>query len=457
MAEVTQTKVLSRRHFLVQSALVTGTALGASAWLAACGSDSSSGSSGPVTITVMDDDSGTNDGGFNKHWRDVFHQQNSNITIRQLNFDQQRLSAMQAAGTPPDIVKTPGGPEIISLVLRGRALDLTSYFAKSQLLKPDDLESVCDLYRWDGHTQGQGERYGMPHDWSQDGMYWIDTAVFDAAKVPYPSQTEPLSYTDLLNIGKELTVRQGSKIKVFGMGTNWDYPQQLMMMLDQAGQSIYKGGDLSVMDFTQPEVHKIFQWYVDWAQAHIGDSPLDPLANDWSGSLFPAKRYGMAAAGYWFGGVLAGTPARERAMLIPAPQWSTVKRISPCYGGTGWYISKGSKNPDQAWKFFEFYMGGPPAQVRVKQGWGLSPLKHLNNSLPDSTPAEKESFTVQKAELAYFSPLQFTPYAAPGAISSFVDTAIIPVMQGKAKLDDALVTLNTNVNNLLQQQKNLFS
>lgn len=449
--------MLNRRHFIATSLLATGSVLGMGATFSACGGTEAGGtSSGPITVTIMEGNT-TVDTGLSPHWINTFNKENTSIIVKRIDYDKNRLSAMLAAGTPPDMIRTPGGSEITSLAARGLALDLTPYFARSTLLKEADLLPINDLYRWDGKVQGQGARYGMPHDWSQDTMYWIDTAVFDQAKIAYPSQTTPLSYDELLDLGKRLTVREGGKIKVYGLGTNWDYEAQLLALLAQQGASLYQGGDLSKPDFTQPEVRRIFQWYVDWAQAHVGDSPLDP-GSDWSGPLFIAKRYAMVPAGMWFGGYVEGdTPAaRPRAMLIPAPQWGTAKRVSTCYGGTGFYISKASKHPDQTWKFFEWYMGGAPAEYRAKSSFGLSPLKRLFDSFPQAPAYNKQAYDVQKAELPYFQTLQFTPYVGTGAISNVLDTQITPAMRGQTSLDAALQQVNQTITALSQQGKDLI-
>ncbi|GCE29858.1 hypothetical protein KDA_53420 [Dictyobacter alpinus] len=210
---VSQPPPLSRRHFLAQSATIAGAAFGGSALLAACSNGSGPATSQPVTITVMDDRV-TDDTGLSDHWIATFQKQHPLIHIKRLDFDKNRLSSMLAAGTPPDIVKTPGGPDISNLAARGAAKDLSQYFAQSSLLKESDLQPVCDLYRWDGKQQGKGPRYGMPHDWSQDTMYWADTAVFKRAGVPVPSTDKPLTFDALLDLGKRLTVRQGSKIQI---------------------------------------------------------------------------------------------------------------------------------------------------------------------------------------------------------------------------------------------------
>ncbi|GCE22366.1 extracellular solute-binding protein [Dictyobacter kobayashii] len=443
----------TRRRFLAQSAAVVGAASGIEAILAAC-SGPAVGSSGPVTLTIMDDANDNNDTGLSKHWISVFQKQNPNIVIKRIDYDVSRLSAMLASNSAPDIVKTPGGSEITNLAARGVALDLTNYFKQSTLLKEDDLQPVCDLYRWDGQKQGQGPRYGMPHDWSQDSMYWINQATFDAAKVPYPSQEQPLSFDEMLDLGKRLTVHQGSKLKTYGMSTNWDFLAQILTMADQAGASLYVNNDLSKMDFTQPEIRKIIQWFVSWAQARVGDSPLDP-STDWSGPLFISGRMGMVPWGYWFSSYLATSDpkTRKQSLLIPAPQWGTTKRVSNCYGGTGWYIPKKSKHQDEAWKFFEFYMGGDPAVARAKSGTGLSPLKHLFDQIPNATAYDKQAYNVQKAELPYLSTYQFTPYATTQAISQAIDNNIKPVMLGQTSLDSGLQQLNTTINKLLQQGK----
>ncbi|GCE31309.1 hypothetical protein KDA_67930 [Dictyobacter alpinus] len=453
MTEHIKVSSTTRRHFLAQSAGIVGAASGIEAILAACSGPATT-SSGPVTITIMDDANDNNDTGLSKRWISVFEKQHANIHIKRIDYDVSRLSAMLASNNPPDIVKTPGGSEITNLAARGVALDLTTYFKQSSILKEDDLQAVCDLYRWDGKAQGQGARYGMPHDWSQDSMYWINKATFDAAKVPYPSQDTPLTFDQLLDLGKRLTVHQGNKIKTYGMSTNWDFMAQILTMLSQAGASLYVDNDLSKMDFTQPEVKKIMQWFVDWARARVGDSPLDP-STDWSGPLFISGRMAMVPWGYWFGGYLASSDAkvRQQSLLIPSPQWAPTKRVSNCYGGTGWYITKKSKHPDEAWKFFEFYMGQDPAVARAKSGTGLSPLKHLFDQTPKTTAADQQTYKVQQAELPYLSTYQFTPYATTQALSQAIDNVIKPVMLGQSNLDNGLQQLNTAVNKLLQQGK----
>ena len=76
-------------------------------------------------------------------------------------------------------------------------------------------------FRWDGSKIGQGTYYGIVKDWSQDATLWYNSKLLDQAKVPHLSDTEPITYDDLLAVGKKLTSKQGGKTKVYGLGLEW--------------------------------------------------------------------------------------------------------------------------------------------------------------------------------------------------------------------------------------------
>lgn len=105
-----------------------------------------------------------------------------------------RLTAILASGQPPDLVRGISALDTPYFAAREVAENLDPYFAKSTVLKADDLDPVNDLWRYDGKVQGKGPRYGMAKDFSQDSMYCYNTAHFDEAGVDYPSDTEPVTY-----------------------------------------------------------------------------------------------------------------------------------------------------------------------------------------------------------------------------------------------------------------------
>src|ERR1700686_3375787 len=98
MAAIIDTSSITRRSFLLRSAATAGALTGATALLDACGS-SSTGSSGKTTLTVMYNTSETDP----KYFTDF--EKANNCTINLIQYDATKLSALLAAGTPPDFLR----------------------------------------------------------------------------------------------------------------------------------------------------------------------------------------------------------------------------------------------------------------------------------------------------------------------------------------------------------------
>src|SRR5437763_4611814 len=96
--------------------------------------------------------------------------------------------------------------------------------------------------------------------------------------IAYPSETVPMSYDDLLALGKRLTVHEGNEILVYGLDPGWNTGMLyglLVQNLAQAGTSLFSSDQMRT-DFTTPQAKELLQWYVTWAQAGIGPSPVTP-------------------------------------------------------------------------------------------------------------------------------------------------------------------------------------
>lgn len=445
---MTQSSSFNRRSFLLRSAATAGALTGASALLDACGS-SGTGSSGKTTLTVMYSTSETDPKYFSE-----FEQAN-NCTIKLLQYDATKLSAMLAAGTPPDFLRLNGATDVPNFAGRGLLTDLTSRFASSSVYKADDLYPADGCFQWNGHQSGAGPRYGILKDWSLDAEIWINTKIFEDAGVPVPDTTKPLAYDELLDLAKRLTRRDSSgKIEIYGLDTAWEFQftyNQIVHNLAQTSTSLFSA-DLTKADFTQPEVMKLLQWYVDWAQAKVGPSPLtDP--NDTAFTLFPANRLAMVQFGYWFGGATIAPDTnglQSHVQLLPTPQWGPNRKVA-LFAGTGAVIPNGSQNKDLAFKFMEYFTSGTLGTARVKSGSGLPALKSQFALLPTAQPFQSQALTVVKSELPYQTTLTYSPYVTSGAVSSALLQYLTPVIKGQGSLAQAAQQLTAAVNLLLQQ------
>ena len=356
------------------------------------------------------------------------------LKLNLINYDTTRLNAMIAAGTPPDLVRDAGTDVTPYIATRGLALDLDPYFAKSTVLQESDILPINDVWKWDGKVQGQGPRYGMAKDWSQDAMWWYNPAAWQAAGITEPDPATPVTYDQLLEWAPKLTKSSNGKTSVYGLFTTAPSHDFISAMVATAGGKILSD-DLLTADFTSPEAQQALTWLVNAAKAKVGYSAVNP-SPDWDGPEYLAGHQVSADAGYWFGGYLDTNNAKLEATtkFAAAPLLGTT-RVSPSFGAVGYWIPAKAKNPDGSFAFMEWYCGGEGARARAAAGDGLPSLKSMLPLLPQQTAFQQQTYQVQQAELPY---LKVLALASPYALGSAIDTAI-------AKVFPSAVTGSTTV------------
>jgi multiple sugar transport system substrate-binding protein len=223
------------------------------------------------------------------------------VTVR---YDITKLIGMMTNGAPPDLVRGVGATDAPYFAARDVMEDLDPYFARSTVLTSGDLDPVNDLWRYDGRTQGKGPRYGMAKDFSQDSMFWYNTALFDKAGVDHPPQTEPVTYEEWLENAKRLTRRRNGQTIVFGGSYNGVLTPNLLASLTAAAGGSLFSDDFSRVDFTTPEARKALNWYVEYGRSRVGPSIVQPDPNAWDGPTYQASRMAMSNSGYWLGGLI---------------------------------------------------------------------------------------------------------------------------------------------------------
>ncbi|WP_373228716.1 ABC transporter substrate-binding protein [Cohnella sp.] len=411
-------------------------------------------SEGPVTIRVA-----TNKGDISDDEIIEFEQNNPDINIEWEDLDQQKLAAQLATDDAPDLIRVQGAVDLTSFVVKGLALDLTPYLEKSQVLKEDDFLPPVNLYRFDGKVQGQGPIYGMPKDWSPDFTIFYNKKLFEAAGVEVPDSNTPLTWNELMELGKKLTLTENGKVKQYGFAlgskTQADL-QSIMLYLASKGVKIFSE-DMQTVDFTKPEVKEAVSMWVDAVKNNLGKNDVNQDPAPWGGDLFINNKAAMIMAGYWFSGLIRGDEKMKTHLedygMLAAPIAENGERVSPTGAATGFMISKNTKYPEQAWKVFEFVMGGTPAKNRATAGWGVPALKSLLPLMPQQTDFDKRVYNQLQEELKYSNtPLESNPFFLNG--QTILDKYVTPVYFGKANLDDALKELTKNANLIIQESMN---
>ena len=398
-----------------------------------------------ITITIM---SKTNE--FADF--DSFKRDNPDINVELMETDITRYFAMNAAGDPPDLLRVYGS-SVPLLAVRKLLLDLTPYFKTSQYLKLDDLSPVANLYKFDGKQQGKGPIFGMPKDWSPDMTIFYNKKMLDAAGIPYPSATVPMTYAQFAEMQKKLTKREGDRVLVYGgssfpIGDGWA-EQYLKFMCASNGVSIYSKDFKRINLVNNQEAKKALNFYLDLAKAHAIPNPVDP-PSDWDGALFTAGRIAVQQYGYWFGAMAESDLTRGSVGMAPAPVWGK-KRLSPCITATGYVISKKSKHPKEAWRIFEWYMGRQSALDRAGSGWGVPTLKSFFKLMPQATPYQKANYDIVQGELKYMNVLPNNPYLDRNAVDAAFARHWESILRGTETLDAALKAIEDEVNRAITE------
>jgi len=379
----------------------------------------------------------------------AFEDENPNIKVEFIEFDQTRLNTMLAAGDPPDFVR--GAPSANTFA-KGLATSLDDYVADSKVITEDELLPINNNWRWDGKKSGVGSLYGIVKDWSPDATMWQNTALYEQAGVAPLSTTEPVSWDELLDVAKEL--KAGGVKNGLGVEWAWGLASPMFTMILQQGGTIYNE-DLTVADFTSPEAERAFQWFVDYAKADVGPTSLNPLADGSDMNVFGTGEMATTMDGFWFGGGFTGDEfagLRDTISMTPAPTFGD--RVSPSFnGGIGAWIPSASKHKDAAWKFMEYFMAGQPAIDRASSGWGVPSLKFLLDYVPSDFPYQEQSLATAKGEFEFNTLLPDSPYIQAQAWIDTIDAQLQAAIKGEKTVAEATQAVEDEINKLLAQGK----
>jgi multiple sugar transport system substrate-binding protein len=394
-----------------------------------------------------------------------FEKANPNIKIEREMSEPTKLAAQIATGDAPDIIRTNGVVSLSSYVIRGLAMDLSNHIKNSTVIKEEDLLPVTNVYRFDGKTQGQGPIYGLPKDWSPDFTVWYNKKLFDAAKIQVPDASKPLTWSQLFDLAHKLTISEGGIIKQYGLSasgvtgkTEADIPY-LMQYLLSKGVKVFSS-DFGQADFARPEANESLAQWVKAVKGNYGPNQVNKDKSTWSGETFMNEKAAMLINGYWFSAILREDEKAKKHMedygMLPAPIADGGQRVSPTGTALGAIINKNTKHPEEAWKVFEWYFGGKPAEDRATSGWGVPVLKHLLPLIPQQTDFDKRVYKVLNDEMTYSGKfLEVNPFLMNS--TPIFNKYMTQVYFDKSTLDDALENLNRDMNLLIKEGMNAAS
>lgn len=381
-----------------------------------------------------------------------------NITYDCIIADYTKLMSMVAADNAPDVWSVGAFHTGIMYTARGLFLNLDEYVAKSELLKKDDFTDIEKLFMWDGQSIGKGSVYGIVKDWSLDTQLWLNKKVFADAGIPLPDTTKPITFTQLAEYATKMVKIEDGKQTRWGFAGGLTMEQLVMFQLGQMGKSLYNA-DYST-NFNTPEVKAILQYWVDLAKSGGCASALSAPADVVGVSTFMQDQVGIAMWGYWYSAYIKGNEEAklrlEDFVFVQSPVMDGATNPgNSCIAGVGGAVFSRTDYPDAAWKFVEYYYGGPSADDRAKSGWGIPMLKSKVAMMPYETPFDKQVKDLNDLALTKVLPLTTNPYTNPGAVQAVFDKYFNQVLFDKMTLDECITKMDEDFKVMIDEGKEI--
>lgn len=381
---------------------------------------------------------------------DAYMTKNPHVTIERIDNDATKLAAMMAAGTPPDIIRASGADTKV-YALRGWILDLTPYFEKSTVLRPDDMMPPVEYFKFNGGW------YGMHKDFSPDSSFIVNKRMAEEAGITLPPPNTIITFSQAADWARKMTVVEGGR--VVRMGMEYDLSDgTVQRVLMENGEDLYNEDFSKAIIKDNPTVVALMTYFAELAKENVIFNPLNPSPN-WSVPDLLDGKTASISIGYWaqasFASAKNPVENPENFVMYPALSWGGDVVVNPPMGGAGMFISAGSKNVDEAWKFFEYFMGGEPAINRAKAGWGLPALKSLYQYISLPTEWQQHFYDNVQWELenSVMTPRRINPYYTTATFNSTWAKQLELYLKGEVTLEEAIANTDAEVNKAIADGK----
>ncbi len=360
-----------------------------------------------------------------------FSAANPDINLVRVDENWTTWTTEAATGGAADLARMGVGTDTGYYAKRGFLYDMTAMIRSSAVVRPSDIDRPASAaYRFDGRDYGKGAWYGLAEAASNIGCITYNREMFEAAGIPFPSETRPMSYDELFSLAKRLTRRDSS-----GTVTVWGYdvdsawvPFLVSDMATARGIGFYAGPEKDVLN-ADPRLKDLWKYWARFPAQDVSSNSRNPNPG-WQGSAFQSDRAAIAQLGYWYGAQLASDRGDlQKYGWAPTPVVRAgARRVTSTMGATGVVMEARTRVPREAFRVWEWYVGGERGAERARAGWGIPPLLSMRGLMPGATSFDRSRRAVALDDAKYFTVWQaspcitWTPFAA--AYARHIDSLV---------------------------------
>lgn len=353
----------------------------------------------------------------------------------------EKLNAQLAANDLPDVIRIQG-LMAQNPIRRGAFLDLGPLAAS---LDPDDFfAGPMEQFGWDGTS------WGIPDTAAPDVLFY-NTALFDAAGVPYP--TDNWTTDDLRAAALKLTLDSAGRSAddpAFDPTSivQWGWNAGLTMiwqrhLLQSRGWDVCVRDDCTEMDWDSPAAVHAADWWISLARdLHV--TPYDPYRGSQTGVPGDPFLVGIAAMGYngYFAvGQLAatGTIAYDIAQPVLGIDGERYTPLST----NGYVIAADTQHPEAA----QALVAALVDPAFLAQTWGVpghsvpARISAASSVIdPSRPPAHQSAIVDAMAYGAVFQPstgAAFEAYSATADLFTKANTGELTTEQAMTQVEAA--------------------
>jgi len=345
-----------------------------------------------------------------------------------------------AAGTPPDV----GFATLYnwpSFAEREIFLPLDDYIAQDSYDLEDFYEQIITPYRYDGDTFGNGQLYGLPKEIAIRAMYF-NQDLFEEAGVAIPTPDEPWGWDQFIDMTEKTTKKEGGRTRQYGyiQDTRWTFWQIWAWAAGgEPVDDLYKPTRSNLDD---PKVLEGYQVFTDFV-VKLGTAPTAAVTRDQGlEDMFMAGVGASYNNGRWMVPLFREADFAWDVMPMPMKTQRAQTLSGSMFG-----ITRGSKNPDAAWKLLSYIVSEEGQTMMTETGLLLPSRKSVARSdlFLKSTPPQNNQIFLDELEFA--KPLPLTPKYPE--LEKVINDQTDLVLTGDKSAADAIAEMHTQFNALL--------